>query len=108
MSTAGSPTAWLDADSLPVGVLVADPDGWVTETNRAWSDLTTLDSEESLGSGWLRCLQSGEQGAVLHRDRAVGAVGGSRVDDHRIGAAGGRRWTRWSMRADATTPRAGS
>lgn len=100
MSTAGSRAAWLDADSLPVGVLVADPDGWVTESNQAWSDLTQLDSGASLGSGWLRCLRSGEQRVVLHRVQAVGATGGSRVDDHHITANGGHRWTRWSIRAE--------
>ena len=101
VSGSGSSAGWLDADSLPVGVLVADPDGWVTATNQTWSDLTGLDPAESLGRGWLRCLEPGEQHVVLDQVRAMGETGGSRVDDHRINANGdARRRTQWSIRAE--------
>lgn len=55
------PLLWDITHSFPVGVLLTDRHGDVLDTNIAWSELTGLTPDESLGRGWLA--------SVAQRDR---------------------------------------
>ena len=53
-------------DDLPVGLLVADSRVRVVMANQAWSELTGLEEEASLGHGWLRCIAADDRRQVLN------------------------------------------
>ncbi len=95
------PATWLGADAVPVGVVVIDPDGWCTDTNRGWHELTGLGPGESQQHGWLRCLDPGGRTELMALVSDVVAHRATRVADHHITVSGGPpRWARWWLRAE--------
>src|SRR6266516_1140954 len=55
------PLLWDITRSVPVGVLLADDEGGVVDSNRAWAQLSGLAPEASLGRGWLDALAKGDR-----------------------------------------------
>jgi len=51
--------------ALPFPVLTIDTSGAATTVNRAWSELTRLTPERSLGTGWLAAVDPRDTDALL-------------------------------------------
>jgi diguanylate cyclase (GGDEF)-like protein len=83
------------ADLLPVGVLLAQPNGRVGAVNRAWCELSGLTRAASGGFGWLVGLQAIDRNDALSRVRDAAERGIKGVVDYRLDVAGQSRWARW-------------
>ncbi len=85
----------------PIGIFQGDLNGNCIYTNQAWSDISGLTLEESLGSGWAKCLHpddienlgeewraSVESGAMFQADsrlvRSSGEIRHIRVRGHHV------------------------
>lgn len=80
---------------VPFAMLVADGAGRALGANRLWTDLTGLDPERSLGTGWMDVL-TGDSRVRLRGDvERVIAEGATIVSDHQMVSGDAPRWSRW-------------
>ncbi|HET6965979.1 MAG TPA: hypothetical protein VFH58_14485 [Acidimicrobiales bacterium] len=60
---------------MPVPSLLTDGSGVLTAANRAWTDLTGLDSKRSMGIGWMKVLHQNGRTSVLSAVRRTASDG---------------------------------
>jgi PAS domain S-box-containing protein len=81
------------AQSVPVGIFHTDSQHKVTWANRAWTDITGLSLEESLGDGWARAVHPEDREGIFEAWRAAVAAGAPYRREHRfVRPDGDVRW----------------
>ena len=81
-------------DRLPVGVLVANDRGRVTEINRAWTDISGLNLAQSAGTGWLSVFEHPVRRRVLNDVTSVMENGEEATQDYPAAIDSFQRWMR--------------
>jgi hypothetical protein len=95
----GEATAWADHGVelgwLPVAALLLADDGSAVAVNDAWTALSKLGPDESMGEGWLNAIEPLDRAALRARLRLAVTVGESGSADCNLTVAGGLRRSRW-------------
>ena len=82
-------------DLVPFAMLIADGSARVIGANRRWTEMTGLDQQRSLESGWLHGLTADSRLRLQAEVHRVLAEGGTSSSDHQIIGATKPRWSRW-------------
>ena len=87
-------TAWAEnADSYPVVLYVASPDGFVRWVNRYWETLTGIPEHDALGSAWMNLVHPNQQTATIEGWKRSIASGAPFSTEVRLRVASGAyRW----------------
>lgn len=81
------------AQSVPVGIFHTDAGGGLVWANRAWTEITGLALEDSLGNGWTRAVHPDDLPGVLEAWGAAAATGERYRREHRyVRSDGELRW----------------
>lgn len=72
------------AEAAPIGIFLTKPTGECIYTNPAWTAISGLRSEESLGYGWMRVIHPDDREKVNQSWRAASALGGNYTTDYRV------------------------
>jgi PAS domain S-box-containing protein len=86
-----------ELELLPVGIFVAEGDGFCVFVNQFWRSLSGLSAQEALGRGWIRALHPEDRERVLHAWREAAAAGKVFESEYRFRAPTGEVtwvWTR--------------
>jgi GGDEF domain-containing protein len=85
-------------DGMPLALLALAADGSVVGANGAWTALSAMTREGSMGDGWLRAVEPADREVLSQRLRTAarsGAAAASGSADWRLIGPRGRRWSRW-------------
>lgn len=83
-------------DLVPVALLVTEKDGNAVGFNAAWTELTGLDHQGSVGLGWSALLSAEDRARLLGSLVASNSGNTTTLGDYPLRKAGGRRWSRWT------------
>lgn len=89
---------------LPVAVLVAESDGNVLEVNAAWTELTGLDHQASVGWGWSSVLAPRDQARLFDTLMVSDRADDPSLGDYLLLIGGDGRWSRWQARSFGDEP----
>jgi GGDEF domain-containing protein len=95
---AGGPEQTTAPDETPLGLLALATDGSVVGANGAWTELSALTREDSMGDGWLGAVALEDRDGLrqrLHAAARAGASGTAGSAEWRLLGPRGRRWSRW-------------
>jgi len=87
------PSAWLGW--LPVASLVLGADGAATAVNPAWTAMSEIPVQDSLGHGWLHAVVPPERETFGARVRHAAASGVSGSAGCHLAGAAAEQWSRW-------------
>jgi len=81
------------AQSVPVGIFHTDREHKLTWANRAWTDITGLSLEDSLGDGWAQAVHQDDRAGIFEAWAAAVAAGQPYRREHRyVRPDGDVRW----------------
>jgi diguanylate cyclase (GGDEF)-like protein len=81
--------------AVPLAMLLVDSDGNAVAVNRRWLELSGLEVESSLGSGWLSSLDAEAARRILEDTRAAIDRDCVMQADFQLGTGSPGLWTRW-------------
>jgi len=90
-------------DGLPVALIRFGPQVGATDVNEAWSALTGLERDASLGRGWLDALASEQRAEAALLVDSLLAVGGMASTEWQLACGDPRRWVEASIGAERTS-----
>jgi PAS domain S-box-containing protein len=86
------------SEKAPIGIFLADDEGNAVYSNPAWTEISGLSFEESLGTGWSNALAPSEREAEFERWRDAVRHGRDMETHVMLSTPRGERWVHISAR----------